>query len=66
MSEHKQPDCLYPEEIQALVVSFKRIVKYNNENKRFGTTGSIAYTVIQQESNKWIRLLDVTIPKRRT
>ena len=67
MTELKEPDCLFPEEVHALVRSLKRISKYNNENKRFGTTGTLAYSVIQDETNRWIKLLghNGVVMKRR-
>jgi len=67
LTEVKGPDCLFPEEVEALVRSLKRISKYNNENKRNGLTGSTAYQVIQDEANHWIKLLDVNgvVMKRR-
>jgi len=61
-----EPDCLFPEEVRALVVSFKRIAKYNNELNHFGQRGSIAFQAIQKEANKWIKLLDMIVTKRRT
>ena len=64
-NESRAPDCFFPEEVRALVISFKRIAKYNNELNRFGQRGSIAYQAIQKEANKWIKLLEMINSKRR-
>jgi len=61
----KEPDCLFPEEIHALVRSLKRIRKYNNESNRYGQSSPVAFQVIQAESNRWIKLLDFVVNKRR-
>ena len=68
VEQAKEPDCLFPEEVQALIRSLKRINKYNKEKKRYGLSSPLAFQVIQDEANHWIKLLDVNgvVMKRRT
>lgn len=65
----EQPDCLYAREVLSLVRALKRIRKYNDENKyhvnRKGVNHPLAHQAIQDDCNRWIKLLDFVRTKRR-
>ena len=64
-SEPREPDCLFPEEVERMIRSFEYIKKKNYELNNRTHSGQIAFQGIRDRCIAEITLLTLILKKRR-